>query len=102
MAIFVFCMKRVAAVFLFVLTFSIQAQAQFGNEWISFGQSYFKIPVGKDGLHRIEYTALQSAGLPVGSVDPRTFRLFHRGAEQAIYVAGESDTQFNPSDYIEF
>jgi hypothetical protein len=75
--------------------------AQVGNEWINVSQQYFKIPVAKNGLYRVTYSNLQIAGLPP-SVDPKTFQLFHRGVEQAIYVAGENDGQFNAVDYLEF
>jgi hypothetical protein len=95
-------MKKILLVSAFLLTFLIQANAQFGNEWINFSQSYFKIPVGRDALYKLTYADLQAAGFPVNSVDPQTIQLFHRGTEQAIYVEGESDTQFDPGDFLEF
>jgi hypothetical protein len=79
-----------------------KASAQYGNEWINFNQSYYRIPVAEDGLYRITYQDLQDAGFPVNSVDPRRIQLFHRGVEQALYVEGEEDAQFNPGDYLEF
>lgn len=90
----------IITVFACFATFS--AFAQFGNEWIVPGQSYFKIPVGKDGIYRLTYTDLQNAGFPVGSIDPRRLQLFHRGVEQRIAVQGESDAALNPGDYLEF
>ncbi|MFN3839402.1 MAG: C25 family cysteine peptidase [Cyclobacteriaceae bacterium] len=81
---------------------SMPALSQVGNEWIQFNQFYYKIPVAQAGLYRITYADLQNAGFPVGSVDPRRLQLFHRGEEQAIYVEGETDAVFNPTDYIEF
>lgn len=79
-----------------------QLPAQVGNEWIQVGQFYYRIPVAQNGIYRITYSDLQTAGFPVGSVDPRRLQLFHRGTEQAMYVEGEADAIFNPSDYIEF
>ncbi len=73
-----------------------------GNEWINFGQSYFKIPVAKEGIYKLSYLDLQAAGFPVGATDPNKIQLFHRGIEQAIYVDGDGDGQFNPIDFIEF
>ena len=75
--------------------------AQVGNEWISFNQQYFKIPVAKDGFYKLSQANLVAAGFP-SSADPRTFKLYHRGLEQAIIVSGETDGQFNSADYIEF
>ena len=87
--------------FLFLLFACITSLAQVGNEWINFNQLYFKIPVGKDGFYRLTHSDLVAVGFPTGT-DPRKFQLFHRGAEQGIVVEGESDGQFDPSDFIEF
>ncbi len=76
--------------------------AQYGNEWIQFNQFYYKIGVARDGVYRITYSDLLNAGFPVGAIDPRRLQLFHRGAEQSIFVAGQEDAVFNPTDYIEF
>lgn len=76
--------------------------AQYGNEWIQFNQFYYKIGVARDGVYRITYSDLVNAGFPVGAIDPRRLQLFHRGTEQAIFVAGQEDAVFNPTDYIEF
>lgn len=71
------------------------------NEWIRHTQPYVKIPVGHDGIYRVSFESLESAGFAVGS-DPGHFQLFHRGIEQAIHVQGESDGVFGAGDYIEF
>lgn len=76
--------------------------AQFSNQWINFTQSYYKIPVAKTGIYKISYSDLQSAGVPIGGIDPRRINLFHRGIEQAIFVQGQADAIFDPADYIEF
>ncbi|HEY3429675.1 MAG TPA: C25 family cysteine peptidase, partial [Cyclobacteriaceae bacterium] len=92
-----------STVFAFFAFFALhQAFAQYGNEWIQYNQSYFKIPVGKDGIYRLTYTDLQSAGFPVNTIDPRRIQIFHRGVEQRILVQGENDAVFHPADYIEF
>src|SRR5687768_94384 len=93
-------MKRLPVV-VCLLFFAITAAAQNGNEWISPGQSYFKIPVGKEGLYKLTFSQLVAAGVPAGA-NPSTFQLFRRGREVSIYVEGQGDGQFNSSDYIEF
>ncbi|MGB3617999.1 MAG: hypothetical protein WBA12_07760, partial [Catalinimonas sp.] len=55
--------------------------------WFQPGQSYLRIPVAEDGLYRLDRTALTAAGVPAGIES--TWRLFHRGAEQAIRVADD-------------
>lgn len=75
-----------------------------GNEWINFGVSgkYYIIKVAQDGIYRIDYTTLASAGIPVGSVNPKNFQVYGREKEQFIFVKGEQDNSFDPGDYIEF
>jgi len=81
--------------------FYVSAQAQQGNEWINFGQLYYRIPVGKDGIYRITKTDLEQAGFPV-NLDPRRYQIFSKGIEQARLIAGQEDAIFNDGDYIEF
>ena len=87
---------------IFTFTYCVESLAQVGNEWINFSQPYFKIPVAREGIYKLSFTDLQAAGFPLSSIDPATIQLFHRGAEQAIYIEGEGDAQFNPTDFIEF
>ena len=65
-------------------------------------QPAYKIQVDQDGLYQVTYSALQSAGVPVDGLDPRTLRLFNQGVEIPIYVFGEEDGIFNSTDYLLF
>lgn len=87
---------------LVLMAYVTPSSAQFSNEWVNFGQSYYKIPVAQTGIYKLTYADLQAAGVPLSGIDPRRINLFHRGKEQAIFVSGESDAVFDPSDYIEF
>jgi hypothetical protein len=62
----------------------------------------YKISVTADGLYALSYAALQTVGLPVDTIDPRTFRMFWLGREIAIQVEGEEDGRFDPSDAVIF
>ena len=92
--------RRSALLCLFVLPLGLHAQP-FGNEWVNMDAVYYKIPVTAEGVHRISYTTLQTAGFPV-TVDPRSFKMFARGQEIPIYVQGEQDGVFSAGEYIEF
>ncbi len=81
---------------------AIPGAAQAPNAWINFSQTYYKVRVGATGIHRLTYTDLQNAGVPLGSIDPRRINLYHRGQEQAILVSGQTDASFDPADFIEF
>jgi len=99
---FCYWMKRIVSFFAFFLGFWSISAAQVGNEWINFGQAYYKIPIAKDGIYKLSQSDLLGAGLPISSIDPKTIQLFHRGVEQAIYIEGEADAQFDTNDFIEF
>lgn len=62
----------------------------------------YKIQVNQDGIYQLTYTDLANAGLPVSSLDPRTFQLFNQGVEVALNVIGEADGVFDASDAVLF
>lgn len=72
----------------------------YGNEWIDYSKTYFKIKVADDGLYRIDFQALNTAGFPVGSVQGSQFRLYRYGQEEAIFTS--SNGSFSAQDFIEF
>lgn len=79
---------------------TVNAQGQYGNEWINYSQTYYKIKVAATGLYKLDYDYLRSLGL--ANVNPQHFQLYRRGKEVAIRVAGESDGRLDAQDYIEF
>jgi len=103
------CVRVFLSVFRYCLLFLIFSASeavaqggQVGNEWIDFSQSYFRIPIAREGIYRLGFAELQAAGFSLGSVDPANIQLFHRGIQQAIFVQGEGDGTFDGADYIEF
>lgn len=103
-------MKKVlTSLLLCVLPILMVAQVNYGNEWINFGadpysnQYYYKIRIGKEGIYRIYRSDLLNWGVNFPTnIDPRSFQIYSRGEEQAIYVEGESDSVFDNTDFIEF
>ena len=85
----------------FALLVPFRGFSQYANDWVRPGQSYYRIPVAKNGIYKLTQADLQSAGVPA-SVDPRLIQLFHRGREQSIFVQGQADAVLNPDDYLEF
>ncbi|HOY31970.1 MAG TPA: C25 family cysteine peptidase [Bacteroidales bacterium] len=97
-------MKKILPVifiYVFLLLRPVFAQ-QYGNEWINYSQSYYKVYVHETGVYRINYNTLLNNGFPVGSVNPRNVQVFNKGVEQYVYIHGENDNIFNAGDYIEF
>src|SRR6187401_3102647 len=77
-----------------------QTATVYGNEWINYGQPYYKIKVVNNGMHRLTYNDLVAAG--ISNVNPQKFQVFRRGREIAIFVNGQSDGVLNAGDYIDF
>lgn len=72
----------------------------YGNEWIQFDQSYFKIPITEDGLYRMTRAELESAGIPMNTVEGNQLRLYHLGQEIPVYVSNSGNLSDN--DYLLF
>jgi hypothetical protein len=80
--------------------------------------SWYKVPITKEGIHKMDFAYLQSLGINPATINPRQIRLFGNGGgmlpqlnsapryddliENAIVVVGEQDGQFNEGDYILF
>jgi len=92
-------------VFFFVISFlyCLNSNAQtFGNEWINYNQNYYKFPILGNAMYRINFNTLQSAGIPISTINPKNIQLFGRGKEVPLYIEGEADGIFNTNDFIEF
>ncbi len=62
----------------------------------------YKIVVDQDGLYRVTYNDLVSAGLVMTSFDPRHLHVTNQGLDVAVEVTGEGDGQFDPDDALLF
>jgi len=92
--------------------------AQYAANSVLSSGSWYKISVEKDGVHKIDYSFLQSLGISVSSINPKNIRICGNGGgmlplsnavfrhddlvENAIQVVGESDNSFDQNDYILF
>ncbi len=94
----------------FLLLFIVwDAQAQmiekdgmhyYGNEWIDYDATYYKVKVAKDSVYHITGATLREHGIPTGSVLGKKIRLFHNGEQVPVYVSEEG--VFADDDFIEF
>ena len=72
----------------------------YGNEWIRFDQSYFKIPIATDGMYRLTHQALSDAGVPLPQFTGAQLQIFHNGEEIPLFVS--TNGALTASDFIEF
>ncbi|MEA3338214.1 MAG: C25 family cysteine peptidase [Chloroflexota bacterium] len=61
-----------------------------------------RVRTGQRGLHRLTYSDLQSAGVPLDSVDPATFAMSYLSQPVDIQVADGNDDSFDPGDLVIF
>jgi hypothetical protein len=78
------------------------SRGQSGNEWIQYDQQYWKVPVWQDGIHRIGYESLVSAGFPASLVNTNQIQVYAREKQLRVVMADGSDNALDPGDYIEF
>lgn len=94
-------MKKLYTLLLLLCFSSTLVSQNYGHEWIDYNAKYYKFPVNKASVYRIDSTVLSTA-FNLNTADPRNFRVFLNGKEQKIYVRGESDGKINTNDYVEF
>lgn len=79
---------------------------------------WYRLTVNDEGIYRLDAQFFANAGIPIGSVDPRTLRLFGNGGaelsenpqaprpadlvEIAVHVEGEGDGRFDQNDALIF
>ena len=71
-------------------------------DWYDPQAPWVKIFVVKDALHRIDAEWLEARQVAADAIDPRSFRLFLRGEEQFLHVAGQEDGSFDADDHVLF
>lgn len=95
-------MKKLYLILLGVL-FHVSVFAQtYGNEWIDYTQKYYSFPVYQDGLYRIDYATLNSAGISLSSINPNQFQLFGKDKEVPLLMVDGGDNSFDSGDYFLF
>ena len=62
----------------------------------------YKISVIESGMYSITASELAAAGADIAAIMPRTLKLINRGRQIPIFVRGEDDNIFDPTDEIVF
>lgn len=74
----------------------------FSTNWIDYTKTHYKLGIIRDGIYRIGYNDLISYGISPSSINPKTIKIYVKGDQLPLRVAGEEDQTFDESDYIEF
>ena len=91
----------IGALYLGFFCFHVSAQT-YGNEWIEYNQRYYSFSVVESGIHRIDYNAIVSSGIPLSAINSNQFQVFGREREVPIYISDGGDDVLNNGDFILF
>ncbi len=99
-------------------SFSRSARTAETNASVLASGTWYKFPVAKDGIYKIDYAYLESLGINPKDINPGQIRLFGNGGgmlpqlnsathyddlvENAIRIVGDQDGSFDKEDYILF
>lgn len=92
---------RIIAIISFIL-YACLSYGQYGNEWIDYGSSYYRIPIAQTGVYQLHHDSLTNAGVPISGVNSSEIKLYAKERELVIYVNDGGDGIFDNADYIQF
>ncbi len=72
----------------------------YGNEWIDYSKTYYKIKLADDGIYRISYNELIAMGFPAAMVAGNRIQMYSLGKEIPIHTS--SSGSLGSNGYIEF
>ena len=63
-----------------ILTSSVNISLSQNYNWITPNKNYLKLAVIEDAMYRITRTDFTNAGITTTSIDPRTVKVYNKGA----------------------
>ncbi|MDO8998779.1 MAG: C25 family cysteine peptidase [Bacteroidota bacterium] len=94
-------MRKLLAISIFCFVAFTTKSQTYGNGWINYSQQYFKFPISKEGIYRIDSATLSNY-FNLNTLNPKNFQLFIKGKENYLFINGENDNKINIGDYLEF
>jgi hypothetical protein len=91
-------MRKFFTLLLVLVGFNLAAQP-YNNEWIKYGQPYYKFKIGKTGMFRIPQTVLAAAGLE--NVPVENLEIWRNG-EQVPFMPSVTAGALPAGGYIDF
>ena len=85
-----------------LIQIGFESFGQFENDWFNSSQEYFTFKIGQNGVYRLNHKILYDNGIPINDINPKTIQIFKNGEEQYIFISGQEDNRFDPTDFIEF
>jgi len=97
-------MIKRALLYILVLLYSVQLYSQnYANDWIDYSQSYYRIPITKEGVYRVTKADLLKFNINTTEFDERNLEMYYKGQKVPIYYSGTDGTgNIEAGDYFEF
>ena len=70
------CFKGILILSIVLISRTGALSQLYGNEWIDYNKSYYKISVADEGIYRLEFQDFVDAGIPVNAIDGRKYQIF--------------------------
>ncbi len=93
-------MRRICALLFFTVSGFVLLAQQYGNEWIDYSRTHYKVKITGDGIYRIQYNTLAAAIPSISSINPANLVMYRNGAQVPIYIS--NNNSIGQGDYIEF
>ncbi len=75
-------MKKLLLALTYCFSLSLLAAQPFGNEWIDYSQTHYKIKVAANGVYRIPYSTLAAVIPNLGSLNPNSLAVYNNGRQE--------------------
>lgn len=92
---------HIALLLCFLSSFLSYGQ-QYGNEWIRYDQSYYSFKIVSNGVFKLDYSTLATAGIPLSSFQSENIQIFGREKELPLYIVDNGDNSIDAGDFILF
>ena len=76
------CFKGILILSIVLISRTGALSQLYGNEWIDYNKSYYKISVADEGIYRLEFQDFVDAGIPVNAIDGRKYQIFIGGSNR--------------------
>ncbi|MGB0425016.1 MAG: hypothetical protein ACPGED_11850, partial [Flavobacteriales bacterium] len=84
----------------FFFAFAMVAFCQIGNEWINYGQQYWRMNISESGPRTLTFEDFQQAGMPLQGSPIDDLRVMANGEQVNVQVADNGDGIFNSGDAV--
>lgn len=96
-------MKKLLLILCLFTVYLLPKAQRYGNEWIDYTATHYKITLSQDGIYRIPYSELSQIWPNLSALTVNTMAMYHNGDTVPIYIYTPSNAAtFVPGSYIEF